>query len=179
MPRDRLHPWNPGDKGPLRWLRGIPTPGHAGHHVSYLDERSGTLVAGDALGILLHDDAAIHPATPPPGVDVGDWLQTLERIRSVGPDRAVWSHFGMHDEPVARASAFADELRAFHARVAEAVAAGGTEADDDAEAFDIEARDRFRPFIGDAVDLYFDAFSAATDYAGMRRFVTKNPGWRP
>ena len=175
MARHQIHAWRPGDRGPLAWLRAIPTPGHA---VSYLDERDGTLVAGDALGILLHDEAPVHPATPPPGVDVGDWLDTLERIRTVGPERAVWSHFGVHENPVGRASEFAETLREFHARVSAAVARGAAVADDDAQTFEVEVRDRLRPFLGDAVDRYFDAFAAATDYAGMRRFVTKHPEWR-
>ena len=179
VPRDQVHPWSPGDRGPLSWLRAIPTPGHAGHHISYLDETDGTLVAGDALGILLDDRAPVHPATPPPGVDVGAWLDTLDRIRSVGPERAVWTHFGLHDDPVGRASEFSATLRGFHARVSEALARGDGAADADALAFEVEVRDRLRAFLGDEVDRYFDAFAAATDYAGMRRFVRKNPEWRP
>jgi glyoxylase-like metal-dependent hydrolase (beta-lactamase superfamily II) len=176
VPRDRIHAWSPGDRGPLPWLRAIPTPGHAGHHISYLDETDGTLVAGDALGILLDDRAPVHPATPPPGVDVAAWMDTLERIRSVGPDRAVWTHFGLHDDPVGRAAEFSQTLRDFHARVSEALARGDAEAD--ADAFEVEVRDRLRPSLGDAVDRYFDVFAAATDYAGMRRFVHKHPEWR-
>lgn len=174
---DQIVVWSPGQRGPLGWFRAIPTPGHADHHLSFLDEKTGTLAAGDALGILLHDDAPVHPATPPPGVDVGAWLDSLARIRSVGPERAVWTHFGLHDDPVGRAEEFAQTLRDLHARVTRAEADG--EAERDAAAFDAETRERLRPLRGDDVDRYFDAFSAATDYAGMLRFVRKNPTWTP
>ncbi|MEQ9569512.1 MAG: MBL fold metallo-hydrolase [Longimicrobiales bacterium] len=175
IPSHRIRVWRPGERGPLPWLRAIATPGHAGHHVSYLDEVDGTLMAGDALGILFDDEGPVHPATPPPGVDLAAWLETLAELRAVGPERGVWTHFGLHPEPVARARELEATLRALFRRVRAAVAAGSVEAD--AEAFDAESREAQRPFRGDDVDRYFDAFSAATDHAGMRRFVEKNPGW--
>lgn len=177
IPPHRIRAWRPGERGPLPWLRALATPGHTGHHVSYLDEVDGTLVAGDALGILFDAEGPIHPATPPPGVDLGAWLRSLAEIRTVGPERAVWSHFGLHPDPVARAQEFERTLERFFRRVRGAVAAG--DAERDAEAFDRESRETHRPFRGDDVDRYFDAFSAATDYAGMRRFVERNPGWTP
>lgn len=177
VPAHRIRGWRSGERGPLRWLRALPTPGHAGHHLSYLDERDGTLVAGDALGILLADAAPVHPATPPPGVDLGAWLATLDEIRAVGPERAAWSHFGIHSDPVARAGELGEALIALFRRVRSALERGDAHADTDGEAFDAETRDTLREWRGDAVDPYFDAFAASTDYAGMRRFATKNPGW--
>ncbi len=175
VPAHQIVPWRRGARGPLRWLRAIFTPGHIDHHLSYVDEHTGTLAAGDALGILLHPEAPVHPATPPPGVDVGAWLETLDRIRGVGPERAVWTHFGLHGDPVGRAEEFHRTLRALHTRVKAAEARGVAEAD--AQAFDAETRDQLRPWRGDDVEGYFDVFSAATDYAGMLRFVRKNPTW--
>ncbi len=175
IPSHRIRVWRPGDRGPLPWFRALATPGHAGHHLSYLDEVDGTLAAGDALGILFHDEGPVHPATPPPGVDLGAWLRTLAEIRVVGPERAVWTHFGLHADPRARSRELDTTLRRLHGRVVAALEAGT--ADADAEAFDGESREAQRPFRGDDVDRYFDAFSPATDYAGLRRFVEKNPGW--
>lgn len=177
IPAHRIRVWRPGDRGPLPWFRALATPGHAPHHTSYLDEVDGTLAAGDALGILFHDEGPVHPATPPPGVDLGAWLETLAEIRAVGPERAVWTHFGLHPAPRDRALELDGTLRRLHRRVMAALEAGAARADADAEAFDAESREAQRPFRGDDVDRYFDAFSAATDYAGMRRFVEKNPGW--
>ncbi len=177
VPAHRIAPWRPGERGPLPWLRAVATPGHADHHVSYLYEAEGTLVAGDALGILFASEGPIHPATPPPGVDLEAWLGALAEIRAIGPERAVWSHFGLHEGAVARAAEYTRTLLALYRRVSAAVASGT--ADGDAERFDHESRETQRPWRGDAVDRYFDAFSAATDYAGMRRFVERNPDFSP
>lgn len=177
VPAHRVRGWRPGQRGPLPWLRALATPGHAGHHLSYLDETDGTLVAGDALGILLAEGAPVHPATPPPGVDLDAWLHTLSELSVVGPERAVWSHIGIHSHPAARAAELAESLIALHGRVRRALARGEAWADADGEAFDRETRETLREWRGDDVDPYFDAFSAATDYAGMRRFATRNPGW--
>ena len=180
VPAHRIRGWRPGEPGPLpRVVRSLATPGHADHHLAYLDERDGTLVAGDALGILLAPGAPVHPATPPPGVDVGAWLASLEEVVIVGPERAAWSHFGVHSDPVARARELAHALLALRERVRAAVGEGAEAADADALAFDRESRDRLREWRGDDVDPYFDIFRAATDYAGMRRFVTRNPDWTP
>lgn len=175
VPAHRIRAWRRGERGPRPWLRPVATPGHTGHHLSFLDETDGTLIAGDVLGILLAEGAPVHPATPPPGVDLPAWLSSLAEIRAIGPERAVWSHFGMHPDPVGRGAELAQALIGLHARVRAALEAGV--ADADAEAFDRETRDALRVWRGDDVDPYFDAFSAATDYAGVRRFATKNPGW--
>ena len=37
-------------------------PGHIGHHVSYLAENDGILLAGDAMGVILAPGAPTHPA---------------------------------------------------------------------------------------------------------------------
>ena len=179
IPADRICAWRPGEKGPLPWLRAVATPGHAAHHVSWLDETAGTLVAGDFLGILLAEGAPLHPATPAPGVDLVAWNASLDELSAIGPERAVWSHFGVHDRVQSRIAEYRDILNWLGRRVAAAVAAGPDAADEDAERFDAESRDRLRPHRGDNVDTYFDAFSPKTDYAGVRRFVQKNPGWSP
>lgn len=176
VPAGRLDVWRPGERGPLAWLRALPTPGHIDHHLAYLDEPSGTLAAGDVLGIILAADAPVHPATPPPAVDLTAWLETLDEVETIGPERAVVSHFGVHGDVRARASELARALVALAERVGVALAAG--EADEDAVRYEGEVRARLSEHLShERVDRYFDTFSAATDYAGVRRFLEKNPGW--
>src|SRR6478736_1938683 len=50
----------------------FPTPGHASHHVSYLDA-DGTLYAGDAAGVRIAPGRCIMPPTPPPDLDIESW----------------------------------------------------------------------------------------------------------
>ncbi len=171
VPADRIAAWHPGENGPWRGMRPLSTPGHTSHHLAYLDERTGTMFAGDALGIVLHPDAPTHPATPPPGVEVTDWLATLDEIAAVGPERAAVTHFGLHDRVGARCEDLARRLVSLEERVGEAVARGDEE---DAARFDEEARERLAPYIGrDCADRYFDAFSAATDWAGMKLYLKR------
>jgi glyoxylase-like metal-dependent hydrolase (beta-lactamase superfamily II) len=175
VPAARLAVWRPGERGPLSWLRALPTPGHIAHHLAYLDERTGTLAVGDALGIILHPGAPVHPPTPPPAVDLAAWTNTLAAIGVVGPEWAVMAHFGIHGDPPARAVELSVALRRLHRRVAAALAAG--DADEDALRFEEDVRASLAPFLSrERVDRYFDTFAAATDYAGVRRYLERtNP----
>ena len=60
-------------------LECFPTPGHASHHVSYLD-RDGTLYAGDAAGVRVQPGRCVMPPTPPPEFDLEAWQATLDEI---------------------------------------------------------------------------------------------------
>jgi glyoxylase-like metal-dependent hydrolase (beta-lactamase superfamily II) len=176
VPASRLRVWRPGERGPLDWLRALPTPGHIAHHLAYLDERTGTLAAGDALGIILHPDAPVHPPTPPPGVDLAAWADTLAEVARVGPEQAVVAHFGLHGRAVERALELSMALRRVGTRVAAALSAGT--ADDDALRYEGEVRDRLAPFLSrERADRYFDTFTAAMDYAGVRRYLERTPAW--
>jgi glyoxylase-like metal-dependent hydrolase (beta-lactamase superfamily II) len=69
------------------------TPGHAVHHVSYLDERDGVAYVGDTAGLRLSDDFLIAP-TPPPDIDLELWAESLDRIEAWGPVSLLLTHFG-------------------------------------------------------------------------------------
>ena len=103
VPADKIRPWKPGDAGPWTGLRPVPTPGHIAHHVAYVDERDGTLYAGDAMGVVLSGAPPIPP-TPPPAVDLRAWARTLEEIRSIAPERFGATHFGFRTDVCGRAS---------------------------------------------------------------------------
>jgi glyoxylase-like metal-dependent hydrolase (beta-lactamase superfamily II) len=76
----------------------FPTPGHASHHVSYLD-RDGTLYAGDAAGVRIQPGRVVLPPTPPPEFDLAGWQKTLEEIERRDPQRLALIHFGIADDP--------------------------------------------------------------------------------
>lgn len=178
VPPERIAAWSPDERSRgrasgLDRMRIVPTPGHTPHHLGYLDESSGTFFAGDSMGIILGADAPTHPPTPPPGLDVGAWQETLERIVDIGPDRVAVTHFGVHGGVSTRARMLTDRLLALEERVRAAVAAGEEE---DAERYEEEVRAELSAVLSrEQVDRYFDTFGAATDWAGMRRFVEKNP----
>jgi glyoxylase-like metal-dependent hydrolase (beta-lactamase superfamily II) len=76
----------------------FPTPGHASHHVCYLD-RDGTLYAGDAAGVRIQPGRFVMPPTPPPDLDVVGWQQTIEDLERRDPERLALIHFGVADDP--------------------------------------------------------------------------------
>ena len=74
------------------------TPGHAYHHLAYLEPGSGTLFAGDVAGVRLPGQSYVRPPTPPPEIDVDAWTRSIERIRRVEPAVLRPTHFGSYDD---------------------------------------------------------------------------------
>ena len=171
VPKERIRAWDPGGRLPVPGVRAFATPGHISHHVSFLAEAEGFLVAGDALGVILAPGAPTYPPTPPPAIDVPAWLETLHHLESVGPDAFGVSHFGIHDDFGGRLIAMGTALSALRDRVEAALASGK---DSDRDVYEREVREaisEFRP--PDEVDAYFDSFSAAVDWDGMRFYLER------
>ena len=70
------------------------TPGHASHHVSYLDTASGVAFVGDTAGIRRGDGAYVMPPTPPPDIDIEAWHESEKTILAWDPDTLFLTHFG-------------------------------------------------------------------------------------
>ena len=92
----RVRPMVDGDTLRLgsRELSVIHTPGHASHHVTLHDSRSGALFTGEAIGSHLPWGPASRPALPPPEVDIEAAIASIERIRSRRASVLLTSHFG-------------------------------------------------------------------------------------
>ena len=98
----RIHVLNDGDKVDLggRTLQAIETPGHAYHHHAYLDDATGSLFTGDAVGVRLQGVDLVRPATPPPEFHLTKAIESIERIRKLGPTDLLLTHFGPADRSV-------------------------------------------------------------------------------
>lgn len=123
IPEERVRSLVDGDTIDLggRSLRAVETTGHARHHHAYLDDATGILFAGDALGVHLPDVGLIRPATPPPEFDCDVAVASIERIRSLQPDALWFTHFGPTDTSVGETCDRAIEaLRAWEAWVRQA-----------------------------------------------------------
>ena len=70
------------------------TPGHAKHHVSYLDVSGGTAFVGDTGGCRISGAPFVLPPTPPPDVDLDAWLFSATAIEAWAPERLLLTHFG-------------------------------------------------------------------------------------
>ncbi len=95
-PASRLHALRGGERLPLSGgeLEVLATPGHAKHHLAFLDTRLGAVFAGDGAGVLLEGSSRIRPAVPPPDFDLAELFASLERMRAADPRYLLLSHFG-------------------------------------------------------------------------------------
>jgi glyoxylase-like metal-dependent hydrolase (beta-lactamase superfamily II) len=100
VPSDRVRVISNGDRLTIgdRTVRVAYTPGHAIHHVAYLDEPTGFAYVGDAAGERFHSGTPVIPTTPPPDIDLEAWRDSIERVRHWQPSALVLSHFGKFDD---------------------------------------------------------------------------------
>lgn len=117
-----------------RALRVAYTPGHAQHHVSVLDERTGTAFVGDTCGEQLPSGTPVIPTVPPPDIDLAAMARSIAQIRGWGAERLFLTHFG----PVQPVPEYLETHDAVLARwaalVLESLGAVGTD-DEKADAF--------------------------------------------
>ena len=69
------------------------TPGHASHHVAYLDQRTGAAFTGDVAGARIGGGPLIPP-TPPPDIDLELWAQSIDTIAAWEPAALAITHYG-------------------------------------------------------------------------------------
>ena len=75
-------------------LRCAWTPGHASHHVAFLDPDSGLAFCGDLAGVRLDGDVVV-PHTPPPEVDLDAWRSSLQLLAQWRPSGLALAHYGL------------------------------------------------------------------------------------
>ncbi len=107
-------------------LRVAYTPGHAKHHVSYLDETTGVAYVGDTGGIRVSGDYLIAP-TPPPDIDLAAWRDSLNVIEAWQPVSLFLTHFGHVSGAKAHLARFRDTLTAQAEAVRHSLGAGQTD----------------------------------------------------
>lgn len=82
-----------------RTLRVLDTPGHAPHHVCYLDDATGHIFAGDAFGLSYREldragRAFVLPVTTPPQFEPEAMHESVARIAALQPEAVYVTHFG-------------------------------------------------------------------------------------
>ena len=102
IPAERIQVIEDGGKIDLggRSLQAIETPGHAYHHHAFLDDATGIVFTGDALGVRLPDTGVVRPATPPPEFHLEKAIGSVRRIQEVRPTALWLTHFGSHEKGV-------------------------------------------------------------------------------
>lgn len=91
-----------------RTLHALHTPGHASHHIAFLDPEQRTVFTGDVGGVRLPGASYVRPPTPPPDIDIEAWHTSIDRLRARAPRAIDLTHFGRFENP---ARHFDDLLR--------------------------------------------------------------------
>ena len=155
VPRDNVR--ETGDR--VLGLDCFPSPGHAFHHVCYLDN-DGTLYAGDAAGVRIQPGSFVLPPTPPPEFDLATWESTLDELESRNPQRLALIHFGVADDPPEHLAELRRRLRAWTALV------GNGASEEEFEAAAVAE-------LGADASPYVQAMPPWQSYAGLRRYWDK------
>ena len=158
VPKENVH--IVGDR--VLGLDCFPTPGHAAHHVSYLD-RDGTLYAGDAAGVRIAPGRFVIPPTPPPEFDLDTWQATLEEIETRDPERLALIHWGVYDDVQRHLADLRLELYEWADTIR-----GGAELEEFVEYVKLELRDA-----GEDTGHYDLAMPLWQSYQGLKRWLER------
>jgi glyoxylase-like metal-dependent hydrolase (beta-lactamase superfamily II) len=105
VPEDRLIAAREGaviDLGSLQ-LEILLTPGHAPHHLSYLDRKRGKLFAGEAAGVYFPKTTMTCTASPPP-FELKQAIASLNKLIAARPVEIYYPHFGSAPDALTRLS---------------------------------------------------------------------------
>ena len=98
---DRIHALRGGETLSFgdRRFEVLYTPGHANHHVAYLERADDTAYVGDVGGIRAPVLPWTLPVTPPPDYSLEKWLASVDQIEAWRPRRLFSTHFGFWEDP--------------------------------------------------------------------------------
>lgn len=149
------------------------TPGHAMHHVSFLDTETGAAYVGDTAGIRIEDLPYALPVTPPPDVALESWQESWDTIRAWHPTALHPTHFAPISSPDEHLAELELRTNLWADTVAADLASGG---DDDACA------ERFAEAVGADLEQALEAEDARVcqiiggledSWRGLARFWRK------
>jgi glyoxylase-like metal-dependent hydrolase (beta-lactamase superfamily II) len=92
VPEGNLRPLRGGEE--VEGFRVAHAPGHAVHHVAFLDERTGDAYVGDVAGVRIPDADLVLAPTPPPEIDLDAWQRSLDLVADWSPRSLRLTHFG-------------------------------------------------------------------------------------
>ena len=144
-------------------LEPIATPGHAPHHVSYLDAE-GTLFAGDAAGMRTDPERFVLPPMAPPDVDVAAWHRTISELEARRPACLALTHFGLVADPLDHLATLRERLTHWEA----AVRSGMTQ-----QQFVEEVRAEVRAL--GAPPTFVEVLPLAQSYEGLKLYCEQVP----
>ncbi|MCL0092735.1 MBL fold metallo-hydrolase [Dehalococcoidia bacterium] len=126
IPQERVLPAEDGMRiglGKGVELEVIHTPGHAAHHLSFLERKSGILFAGEAAGNYVSKVDLLRPATPPP-LMVDYKLASIDKLLERQPATIYYGHFGSGEDAQSKLRRHKEQLNLWRSVVSEALQKG-------------------------------------------------------
>ena len=77
-------------------FKAIHTPGHAKHHIAW--QWKDIIFTGDLAGVKI-EKGPVMPPCPPPDINIGDWIHSIDLVLSRKPKKLVLTHFGEELNP--------------------------------------------------------------------------------
>lgn len=156
-----------------RTVRVFDAPGHAKHHVIYYDELTHTAFVGDNAGVRLPQLPFTRPATPPPDVDLEQWLNTLDLLTGLQPRWIALTHFGAYADVEFHLSDYRDRLRRWAEHVRQGLAAGRSEAEQIAALQALAAEELVSLSDDERDAVYQQTGALASSWHGLARYWRK------
>jgi len=168
---DRVKPIEHGERIDLggRVLTAWHTPGHARHHVAFLEDHNGDLYTGDVAGINIPGADYVLAPTPPPEFDPESWLQSIALMRSLQPLRLLPTHYGPAPDPGRRLAALEESIHRF-VEIAETSFAAGENQEQLTDRLHAELAAKAPSDLVDHLELASPSYMAAM---GLTRYLTK------
>lgn len=126
IPEERILPAEDGmciGLGDEMEIEVIHTPGHAAHHLSFLEKRSGLLFVGEAGGDYLSRVDLLRPATPPPLI-AKYALASINKLLERKLTTIYYAHFGCGGEAKGKLRRYRRQLQLWQKVIEEALKNG-------------------------------------------------------
>ena len=149
------------------------TPGHASHHVSYLDRSSGVAFVGDVAGVRTGHGLFVLPPTPPPDIDFELWKESVETVRQWHASTLFLTHYGPHEDPEDHLDALLVHMDALKQTSKECLESGGSDADQQQRFLDQIRVYLARHIPNDETNLYNTAAPLDQCWLGLVRYWRK------
>lgn len=156
------------------------TPGHASHHVSYLDTASRVAFVGDTAGIRRGSGTFVLPPTPPPDIDLDAWRESERKVLAWDPDTLFLTHFGPYHGARQHLQALFENIGEWSRIVQRLVSDASMSEEDRVTRFVDEALLELRRRVGDAEAAdYVRAGGLTYSWQGLARYWRKKRQLNP
>ncbi|HEY7057459.1 MAG TPA: MBL fold metallo-hydrolase [Vicinamibacterales bacterium] len=175
---DRIRPLEGGESLSIagREIRVAYTPGHASHHVSFLDAAARVAFVGDTSGIRRGSGTYVMPPTPPPDIDLDLWETSAKRILAWEPDTLFLTHFGPYQGAHQQFDALFEHIHEWSRIVQRLLADPSLNDEERQERFVEAALLELRRRVGmSEADDYVRAGGLTYSWQGLARFWRKHP----